>query len=450
MMSLILLLVVAVAAFNIVAALVMVVNEKRSDIAILRTLGITPRRRRRRVPDAGARDRRDRHVARRRARPAGRRSTWARSCRCSSALFGFHVMDPVACTTSRRSLPSCSCAQIVLDRGDRVRADRARDDLPGAARRGHRARRSAAVRMMRGGLPYELRIGRRYLRSTGNRFLSFISLISMAGRGDRRRRADRRALGDERLRARAAQPHPEPHLARDDHGVRRGAGRTGTACARARSGIQACVAAAPFVEGEALLIADKAGAIERGAACAAAARARGARSRPSASGCVPAQLERAASREPTASCSARSLRASSACRLGDAVVAGGRAGQRHAGRRPAAHAALQGRRHLRLRHVRDRPRRSRSCTLDDAARLLRLGDNVTGLRLEAARPVRRRRWPCAKSRMRSAAGSTSTTGPAHTRTSSVRSSSRSACCSSSCCWSWRSRPSTSSRRSSWR
>ena len=34
---------------------------------------------------------------------------------------------------------------------------------------------------MRGGLPYELMIGRRYLRSTGNRFLSFISLISMAG-----------------------------------------------------------------------------------------------------------------------------------------------------------------------------------------------------------------------------------------------------------------------------
>jgi len=43
MMSLILLLVVAVAAFNIVAALVMVVNEKRSDIAILRTLGLAPR-----------------------------------------------------------------------------------------------------------------------------------------------------------------------------------------------------------------------------------------------------------------------------------------------------------------------------------------------------------------------------------------------------------------------
>jgi len=42
MMTLILLLIVTVAAFNIVAALVMVVNEKRTDIAILRTLGLTP------------------------------------------------------------------------------------------------------------------------------------------------------------------------------------------------------------------------------------------------------------------------------------------------------------------------------------------------------------------------------------------------------------------------
>jgi lipoprotein-releasing system permease protein len=43
MMTLILMLVVAVAAFNIVAALVMVVNEKRTDIAILRTVGLSPR-----------------------------------------------------------------------------------------------------------------------------------------------------------------------------------------------------------------------------------------------------------------------------------------------------------------------------------------------------------------------------------------------------------------------
>jgi lipoprotein-releasing system permease protein len=38
-----LLLIVAVAVFNIVATLVMVVNDKRTDIAILRTLGLTPR-----------------------------------------------------------------------------------------------------------------------------------------------------------------------------------------------------------------------------------------------------------------------------------------------------------------------------------------------------------------------------------------------------------------------
>jgi lipoprotein-releasing system permease protein len=43
MMSLILLLIVAVAAFNIVAMLVMTVNDKRNDIAILRTLGAAPR-----------------------------------------------------------------------------------------------------------------------------------------------------------------------------------------------------------------------------------------------------------------------------------------------------------------------------------------------------------------------------------------------------------------------
>jgi lipoprotein-releasing system permease protein len=43
MMTLILLLVVAVAAFNIVATLVMVVRAKRTDIAVLRTLGLAPR-----------------------------------------------------------------------------------------------------------------------------------------------------------------------------------------------------------------------------------------------------------------------------------------------------------------------------------------------------------------------------------------------------------------------
>ena len=43
MMFLILTLIVAVAAFNIVSALVMLVTDKQSDIAILRTMGARPR-----------------------------------------------------------------------------------------------------------------------------------------------------------------------------------------------------------------------------------------------------------------------------------------------------------------------------------------------------------------------------------------------------------------------
>lgn len=43
MMFLILLLIIAVAAFNLVSTLVMVVTDKRAEIAILRTLGATPR-----------------------------------------------------------------------------------------------------------------------------------------------------------------------------------------------------------------------------------------------------------------------------------------------------------------------------------------------------------------------------------------------------------------------
>lgn len=44
MMFLILLLIIAVAAFNLVSSLVMVVNDKQAEIAILRTIGATPRK----------------------------------------------------------------------------------------------------------------------------------------------------------------------------------------------------------------------------------------------------------------------------------------------------------------------------------------------------------------------------------------------------------------------
>lgn len=43
MVGLLLMLIIAVAAFNIVATLIMVVTDKRTDIAILRTLGMTPK-----------------------------------------------------------------------------------------------------------------------------------------------------------------------------------------------------------------------------------------------------------------------------------------------------------------------------------------------------------------------------------------------------------------------
>ena len=147
MMSLILLLVVAVAAFNIVAALVMVVNEKRSDIAILRTLGST----RRGVVGVfltqglvigavgtllGARARR--------ARIADNVGTIVPVL---ERVFGFHVMDPTVYYIT--AIPS----EL------RIGADRRRsraiafmltvagDDLPGLARCGDRTRRSAALRM---------------------------------------------------------------------------------------------------------------------------------------------------------------------------------------------------------------------------------------------------------------------------------------------------------------
>ena len=42
-MFIILMLIIAVAAFNIVSTLVMVVKDKRADIAILRTIGASPR-----------------------------------------------------------------------------------------------------------------------------------------------------------------------------------------------------------------------------------------------------------------------------------------------------------------------------------------------------------------------------------------------------------------------
>jgi lipoprotein-releasing system permease protein len=107
-------------------------------------------------------------------------------------------------------------------------------------------------------VPYELSIGRRYLRSTGNRFLSFISLISMVGV----------AIGvavlivvlsvmngfEHELRARI--------LSLTSHATITafGEGLADWPALRERAlGNPRVAAAAPFVETEALLLADNAG-----------------------------------------------------------------------------------------------------------------------------------------------------------------------------------------------
>ena len=103
--------------------------------------------------------------------------------------------------------------------------------------------------------PFELRIGRRYLRSTGNRFLSFISAISMAGV----------AIGvavlivvlsvmngfEHELRARILSLTSHASITAFGEGLADWPALRAEALANPR-----VAAVAPFVEGEVLLIAD--------------------------------------------------------------------------------------------------------------------------------------------------------------------------------------------------
>ncbi len=107
-------------------------------------------------------------------------------------------------------------------------------------------------------VPYELRIGRRYLRSTGNRFLSFISLISMLGV----------AIGvavlivvlsvmngfERELRERILSVTSHATVTAFGAGLADWPALRGTALRNPR-----VAGVAPFVEGEALLIGDVAG-----------------------------------------------------------------------------------------------------------------------------------------------------------------------------------------------
>ena len=73
MMFIILTLIVVVAAMNVVASFTMLVRVKRGSIAILRTMGASPRHHRARLLHVGRRRRPRRHRRRHRARPAGLR-----------------------------------------------------------------------------------------------------------------------------------------------------------------------------------------------------------------------------------------------------------------------------------------------------------------------------------------------------------------------------------------
>ncbi len=94
MMFVILTLIVAVAAFNLVSTMVMTVTEKQSDIAILRTLGASPAQRHGDLHRAGRSHRRRRHAAGRRRRMCCWPATWTSSCRVIEHAFGVHFLDP--------------------------------------------------------------------------------------------------------------------------------------------------------------------------------------------------------------------------------------------------------------------------------------------------------------------------------------------------------------------
>ena len=107
MMFIILTLIVAVAAFNIVSTLVMTVTDKQADIAILRTLGASPRSIMKIFMVQGALIGVDRHAARRGRRRRCWRSTSTSSCRRSSGCSTSSSSTRTS-TTSATCRPTCS------------------------------------------------------------------------------------------------------------------------------------------------------------------------------------------------------------------------------------------------------------------------------------------------------------------------------------------------------
>jgi ABC-type lipoprotein release transport system permease subunit len=175
-----LLLIVAVAAFNIVAMLVMVVTDKRTDIAILRTFGASPRR----VMGVFV--------------TQGLVIGWL-GVLLGVALgvvlalnveaivpvlehtFRFQIMDADVYYTT--SIPSdLNWSNVVWIGAAALALTGFRHALSRPAGRAHGACRSAALRIARMAGAYEWLIGTRYLRSAHRRgFVSFVALISVSG-----------------------------------------------------------------------------------------------------------------------------------------------------------------------------------------------------------------------------------------------------------------------------
>ena len=181
MMTVLLMLIVAVAAFNVVASLTMTVTDRHKDIAILRTHGLAAGRVARIFVVQGS--------------ILGLAGTLigvvlgshpCRECGDHRPVAGDGLQFPHhAWRRLLRHRNPLGNSSVGPHRGadSRPGGCRLRDDLSGTPGRGRRTGRSPPVRTpMR--QPYEISMAVRYLRVRGrNGFISFISLVSMVGIG---------------------------------------------------------------------------------------------------------------------------------------------------------------------------------------------------------------------------------------------------------------------------
>ena len=142
MLFVILLMLVAVAAFNIVATLVMIVKEKQTDIAILRTLGAGPGNILATFAVQGVLIGLAGYALRRGARYSGvaqpADTGWRFGARSAHAVFGR------ACVFHERAAGVCRGARRAAGMLGSLFAVRARDGVPGVARCAHDTRGGAA------------------------------------------------------------------------------------------------------------------------------------------------------------------------------------------------------------------------------------------------------------------------------------------------------------------